>query len=83
MRYVEGDKFAYMSAAVGIIMDPASNTQQFHLSHKDDIMSIAIHPNGKIIATGEIGPKPLISVWSIDDVNAPITTFTVPLTKGI
>jgi len=26
LRYVEGDKFAYMSAAVGIIMDPTTNT---------------------------------------------------------
>ena len=54
-----------MSAGVGVVMDPKKNTQSFHMSHKDDIMSIAVHPNGKIVATGEIGPKPLISVWNI------------------
>jgi len=46
-------------------------------------MSIALHPNGQIIATGEIGPKPLISIWSIDDTTKPITTYNAPLTKGI
>ena len=61
-----------MSAAVGIILDPTTNTQKFHITHKDDIMSIAIHPNGKVIATGEIGPKPLISIWNIDNME-PIT----------
>lgn len=71
-----------MSAAVGIIMDPVSNTQKFHINHKDDIMSIAVHPNGRIVATGEIGPKPLISIWDVDKVE-PIMTFNSPLTKGI
>ena len=40
------------------------------MAHKDDIMSIAVHPNGKIIATGEIGPKPMISIWSVDSMEA-------------
>ena len=62
---MQGDNFAFMSAGVGVVMDPKKNTQSFHMSHKDDIMSIAVHPNGKIVATGEIGPKPLISVWNI------------------
>lgn len=64
-------------------MDPQTNTQKFHLAHKDDIMSIAIHPSGKFIATGEIGPKPLISVWSIDNVQAPVASFSAPLVKGV
>ena len=53
------------------------------MSHKDDIMSIAVHPNGKIVATGEIGPKPLISVWNIQSQTESLVTFNSPLTKGI
>ncbi|MCP3681330.1 MAG: WD40 repeat domain-containing protein, partial [bacterium] len=29
----------------------------------DDITGICLHPDGTLIATGEIGPKPLICVW--------------------
>ena len=82
LRYTENDHFVYHTAALGITMDPAKNTQRFHFGHKDDIMSFAIHPSGNIIATGEIGPKPLISIWSLDNMEA-ITTFNSPLRKGV
>lgn len=29
----------------------------------DDITSIALHPDMQTVATGEIGPRPLIQVW--------------------
>ena len=63
-------------------MDPVRNTQKFHFGHKDDIMSFALHPNGEIVATGEIGPKPLISIWNIETMEM-ITSFNGPLKKGI
>lgn len=82
LRYTKKDHFVYHTAAVGITMDPFKNTQKFHFGHKDDIMSFAIHPDGDIIATGEIGPKPLISIWSLETMEM-ITSFNAPLTKGI
>ena len=45
-------------------------------------MAIAVHPSKNIIATGEIGPKPQICVWSADDMQL-ITSFNSPLKKGI
>lgn len=82
LRYTPDDQFIYHTAAMGITMNPVKNTQRFHFGHKDDIMSFALHPNGKYAATGEIGPKPLISIWSIETM-AMITSFNAPLTKGI
>ena len=35
-------------------------------AHTDDIISLAIHPNGKLVATGEIGRKPKIIVWDLE-----------------
>lgn len=64
-------------------MDPKKNSQTFHYHHKDDIMSIAVHPSGKYVATGEIGPTPLISVWDVANPLETIITFNKPLTKGI
>ena len=48
LRYTNDDHFIYHSAALGIWMNPFKNTQRFHFGHKDDIMSFAFHPNGKI-----------------------------------
>lgn len=64
-------------------MDPKKNSQTFHFHHKDDIMSIAVHPSGKYVATGEIGPTPLISVWDVTNPLETIVTFNKPLTKGV
>jgi len=46
-------------------------------SHTDDIISLAIHPNGKIVATGEVGRKPKIVVWDLEtkDVKAILEGF--------
>lgn len=48
LRYTNDDHFIYHTAALGIWMNPFKNTQRFHFGHKDDIMSFALHPNGKI-----------------------------------
>jgi microtubule-associated protein-like 6 len=45
-------------------------------------MAMAVHPDGKTIATGEIGPKPLISVWDVSTMEA-TARFVAPLKKGI
>lgn len=82
LRYTDSDHFVYHTAALGIAMDPSKNTQRFHFGHKDDIMSFALHPNGNIVATGEIGPKPLISIWSLENMEE-LASFNAPLQKGI
>lgn len=82
LRYTSEDHFVYHTAALGITMNPSKNTQRFFFGHKDDIMAFALHPDGKVVATGEIGPKPLISVWSLETMEV-ITSFNSPLQKGI
>ena len=32
--------------------------------HSDDIGSLAMHPSGTLVATGQFGRKPSIQVWS-------------------
>jgi len=64
LRYINGDQFVWHTAALGIVMDPRRNKQKFHNVHQDDVLSIAVHPTEPIVATGEIGPHPTISIWS-------------------
>ena len=82
LRYTKDGKFVYHTAAVGIIYDKNTNTQQIYNEHFDDITALAIHPNKKYIATGEVGPYPLISIWDVDTCKA-LVHIREPLQKGI
>lgn len=50
--------------------------------HSDDILCLAVHPNGRLVATGEVGRKPKIVVWDVDskDVKAVLEGH---LTRGV
>ena len=45
---------AWPSAGVGIVYNPEAHTQMHHIDHTDDVISMAMHPNGVIIASGGI-----------------------------
>ncbi len=40
---------------------------RYNLDHTDDIVCLAMHPGGEIIATGELGAIPKIVVWNSTD----------------
>jgi len=82
LRLLSNGDFVYHSAAVGIVFNKESRTQKFYLDHIDDITALAIHPNKRIIATGEIGPYPLIGVWDAESMEC-IVRINGPLQKGI
>lgn len=52
------------------------------MEHTDDITSFAIHPDLKHCATGEIGPKPLITIWNTQTMEC-VARINTPLVKGI
>jgi len=41
-----------------------------------------MHPNGRICATGQIGPKPRICIWDNETMECKVL-ITAPLTKGV
>lgn len=51
-KFTEDGKVAFVTAALGVVMDPASRQQSFFQKHEEDIVSFAIHPSRKIAATG-------------------------------
>jgi WD40 repeat protein len=79
--YTSDTTVVYHAAAVGVVHDLSSNTQIFYKEHNDDIVrylrsvlhvicfSLAIHPQGEIVATGQVSTlkasrKPKICVWN-------------------
>ena len=61
--YLADGSIAYHAAALGIVYNPTEHSQRFFKMHIDDVTAIAFSPDGRTIATGEIGPKPMICIW--------------------
>lgn len=55
LYYTKSGKIVYPAGTVGIVHDTKTNTQRFfHGSHKEDITALAMHPNGRTVATGDV-----------------------------
>ena len=82
LKYTNNGDFVYHTAAVGIVYNKDTHTQLIYNEHFDDITALAIHPNKKYVATGEVGPYPLISIWDVETCKA-LVHIREPLQKGI
>ena len=82
LKYTNNGDFVYHTAAVGIVYNKDTHTQSIYNEHFDDITALAIHPNKKYVATGEVGPYPLISIWDVETCKA-LVHIREPLQKGI
>jgi hypothetical protein len=70
VRYIVGrdpendpGEVVYHAAALGIVYSPAEHSQRFYHGHTDDVISLAVHRTGLIVATGQIGATPAVHVW--------------------
>jgi microtubule-associated protein-like 6 len=82
LRYTVNGDIVYHTAAVGIVFNKENRSQRFFFDHIDDITALAIHPDKKIVATGEMGPHPLIAVWDTETGTC-LARMNGPLQKGI
>jgi WD40 repeat protein len=79
---VQDKTIVYHAAGLGIGYDPAAHKQRFFKMHNDDVTAIAFSPNKTLIATGEIGAKPIICLWDAITLQ-PKFILKNKLTKGI
>ena len=56
-------RLVYPASAVIVIHSVRINRQDHFLNHEDEITALAMHPNGRIFASGETGFKPRVFVW--------------------
>lgn len=59
----------YCTAGLAILEDPSTGAQAFYDGHDDDIVCVALHPNGELVATGQGasagGAAASLSVWEV------------------
>jgi len=60
----------YHIAGVGVVFNAKNQAQIHNTEHDDDILCLAVHPEGITVATGEIGKFPKIVLW---DANTGVT----------
>ena len=64
LSYTVSGEIMYTAAAAGVVLNADTNSQRFSLDHTNSIVSTALHPNGALAATGEVGRSPKIHVWN-------------------
>ena len=60
----------YPVAKVGVVYDPVAHVQRHLLGHTDDIVSVALSPNKRRAATGQVGRDATIIVWDLGSCEA-------------
>lgn len=65
VRYSEDTRLILFHVAkVAVCYDKEKHLQSFMKEHTDDIVSMTVHPSGQFCATGQVGKKPQILVWT-------------------
>ncbi|KAM3606890.1 uncharacterized protein V6R79_025142 [Siganus canaliculatus] len=63
LYYTAGKEVVYFVAGVGVVYNTREHSQRFYLGHNDDIISLALHPERLLVATGQVGKDPYVCVW--------------------
>eukprot|EP00941_MAST-03F_sp_MAST-3F-sp1_P000793 g793.t1 len=63
LYYTKEGHVVYPAGQVGVVLNTDGWKQQFMAEHVDDISSLAISPNGKVVATANFSKSPSIIVW--------------------
>ena len=65
----------FPAAALGVVMDPKTRMQRFFDLHTDDVLALAMHPTGAVVATSQVGDGSPIHVWRTADCARVATIF--------
>ena len=60
-RLASGE-IVYHTATLGVVFNREEHTQRQYFGHEGEILCLARHPEGSIVATGEMGRKPRVHV---------------------
>lgn len=63
VHFTGDGELLYFVAGVAVVADIDRNTQRFFTGHDDDIVSVALHPDGTTVATGQIGRHATVCIW--------------------
>lgn len=56
-KWLADGRAVFVGAALGVVFNHKKNKQEFFNKHEEDIVSMALHPKRKIVATGQMAAK--------------------------
>jgi hypothetical protein len=59
-RYDVAGNVVYCAGRLGVSLNAAEHQQQWFSGHSDDITALVMHPNGRLVATGQAGSSPTV-----------------------
>ena len=82
LRYTVDGDIVYPAASAVVLYTKAKHRQRYFMDHRQEVVSIAMHPNGDIVATGEVGEHPAIMLWDVRKVKQ-IQTMSSVLEEAV
>ena len=71
VRYTATGEIVYPAGTLGVVFNTeGGGLQRYFTDHSDDVVSIAVHPEGLLVATGQLGKTPRIIVWNAETTEA-------------
>jgi len=89
LHLVASGEVLYYTAATAVLYDPGAHSQRCYTAHTDDISSIAVHPDGETVATGQVKGRDddvdaaHVRVWSAASLETLHVLGAGALTRGV
>ncbi|GBG25699.1 Echinoderm microtubule-associated protein-like 1 [Hondaea fermentalgiana] len=71
VMYLNNGDIAFPAASLGVILSKqGGGVQRFFTDHSDQVVSLCLHPEGKLLATAQMGRVPKIVIWDAETMEA-------------
>jgi microtubule-associated protein-like 6 len=64
LLYTRAGRIVFPVGAACVVLDASTHEQAFFTGHEDDVLCVALHPDGDTVATGTAGAEPAVCLWS-------------------
>lgn len=62
--YTDVGEIVYVCSTLGIVMNRSNRSEKFYQQHDDKITAFCCNGDGSLVATGNMGLNPVITVWN-------------------
>ncbi|GMF15707.1 unnamed protein product [Phytophthora lilii] len=65
--YLSSGEIMWFTATLVVLYKKETNTQRYFREHTNEVTSVTVHPNQRIVASGQAGRSAFLLVWNAND----------------
>lgn len=65
--YLATGEMLWLTATLVVLYKKETNTQRYFREHTNEVTSVTVHPNQRIVASGQAGRSAFLLVWNAND----------------